>query len=344
MRGQFSLRESGEKKPWKFDTDAYIEGQEFHNLKQLVFTNNIGDPTMLREKIAYDMMGFAGVPSSHVCFVEFWIDLIDDDRPPIFWGVYTMIERVDKKFLANRFGPDSKDGNLYKASHAQRGPMDLIYYGDSILNYPTVNGTHAYGKATNEEAEDYSDIIHLMYVIDRDDYESPDDFSQALEEVFNVDVFLRYMAVMNASAIWDYYPYTGNNYYLFNNAVSGKMEWIPWDLTWGGDITRPLFELEEPGLLERAPLYDRVFEVERYRRTYTAYLDLLVRHWFTEDYVANLAEKYHSMIAPYISQSTGDKMFYGDTAMFPSEIFDNSWRELGNFARLRGQYILQALP
>ena len=30
----------------------------------------------------------------------------------------------------SRYGQAAKDGNLYKASHAQRGPMDLAYYGD----------------------------------------------------------------------------------------------------------------------------------------------------------------------------------------------------------------------
>ena len=60
MRGQFSLRESGTKKPWKIDTDAYVEGQEFHNLRQLLLLNNVGDPSLLREKLAYGMMRFAG--------------------------------------------------------------------------------------------------------------------------------------------------------------------------------------------------------------------------------------------------------------------------------------------
>ena len=50
MRGQFSLRESGDTKPWKIDTDFYVEGQEYRNLKQLMFINNIGDPTMVSEK------------------------------------------------------------------------------------------------------------------------------------------------------------------------------------------------------------------------------------------------------------------------------------------------------
>ncbi len=50
FRGQFSLRESGEKKPFKIDTDYYVDGQEFHNLKQFMFINSIGDATSSRKR------------------------------------------------------------------------------------------------------------------------------------------------------------------------------------------------------------------------------------------------------------------------------------------------------
>jgi PKD repeat protein len=343
MRGQFSLRESGEKKPWKIDTDAYVAGQGYQNLKQLMFLNNIGDTSMLQEKLAYDAMHFAGVPASHVCFVELWIDFTDDDQPAIFWGVYTMVERVDKKLLANRFGRDYDTGNLYKANHALRGPMDLIYYGPTIESYPTQNGLYAYGKATNKEQADHSDIINLMYVIDGVQYDTPENFATALEQVFNVDSFLRYWAVVVTLGNWDSYPYTGNNYYLFNNAGTGKFEWIPWDLTWGDNAQHPLFEREGPGLVARAPLYDKVFQVERYRTRYAGYLDLLARRWFTGENISALASEYHTMIAPYVTQSTGDKMYFGDTAMFPIEAFDNSWSHFGDFARQRSEYILTTL-
>jgi PKD repeat protein len=343
MRGQFSLRVSGKKKPWKFNTDAYVEGQEFHNLRQLMFTNNIGDPSMLQEKLAYEAMRFAGLPASHVCFVEFWIDLSDDEQPPIFWGVYTMIERVDRKFLTSRFGRDNKYGNLYKANHAMRGPMDLIYYGPSITDYPTQNGLYAYGKATNEEAADYGDVLNLIYTVDGVAYGTPDAFAEAVEEVLNVDSFLRYMAVVTALDNWDSYPYTGNNYYLFNNAGPGRFEWIPWDLTWGGNVQAPLFGQQGPGLVERAPLYDNAFQVERYRVYYAGYLDLLARWWFTYENVSTLAARYHQMIAPYVTQATGDKVFFGDTAMFPFEAFDGSWQPFGEFARQRGAFILSTL-
>lgn len=343
MRGQFSLRESGQKKPWKIDTDAYVEGQEFHNLKQLVFTNNIGDPSMLQEKLAYEMMQFAGLPASHTCFVEFWVDLVDDNQGPLYWGLYTMIERVDKKFLANRFDREAKGGNLYKASHAQRGPMDLIYYGHDIEDYPSQDGQYAYGKVSNEAEADYSDILNLIYVIDGVEYDTPDDFADAVEQVLNIDGFLRYMAVTNTLANWDSYPYTGNNYYLFNNAVSGKFEWIPWDLSWGGNAEHPLFELEGHGLVERAPLYDRAIQVERYRVRYAAYIDLLVRHWFNEAHITSVARGYYEMIAPYVTQATGDKMYYEEAPWFPAEAFFDSWRNLVNFTRQREQYINDAL-
>ena len=140
MRGQFSMRTSGEKKPWKIDTDFFVTDQEFHNLKQLMFINNIGDASMMQEKLMYEMMQFAGLPASFVSYVELWIDITDDGQPSEYWGVYTMVERVDQKFVGNRFGRDAKGGNLYKASHAQFGPMDLIYYGPNITNYPSQNG------------------------------------------------------------------------------------------------------------------------------------------------------------------------------------------------------------
>ncbi|MEW5868477.1 MAG: CotH kinase family protein [Chloroflexota bacterium] len=343
MRGQFSLRESGEKKPWKIDTDAYIDGQEYYNLRQLMLLNSIGDPTLLREKLAYEMMRFAGVPASHAAYVELWIDITDDPSPATFWGVYLLVERVDNKYLSNRFGRDSQGGNLYKASHAQRGPMDLVYYGESIRDYPTQNGQYAYGKINNETENDYSDIVALCRVVDGANYTSEDELVQALEGAINVDTFLRYMAVITLLDNWDSYPYTGNNYYLFNNPTSGRFEWIPWDLAWGENAQAPLFPTPGAGLVERAPLADQVFGVGSYRSQYLAYIDLLLRYWFTQDNVSGQVERYHRLIAPYVEQGTGDKAFYGERPMFPPQAFTDSWQNLVRFASQRSQFLQAAL-
>jgi len=343
MRGQFSLRMSGAKKPWKIDTDYYVDNQEFHNLRQLMFLNNIGDSSLLYEKLAYEMMYAAGLPASHVSYVELYIDFTDDDEAPVFWGVYSLVERVDNKYIGNRFGAESKGGNLYKASHAQRGPMDLIYHGDQIEDYPTQNGQYAYGKMSNEEDADYSDIVYLCKVLDGTTYASDEEFMAALESVFDMDAFLRYLAVVTLIDNWDSYPYTGNNFYLYHDPVTDIFEWIPWDLTWGGNAEGSLFDRADPGLMERAPLYDKVMEIEYYRGKYAAYLDLLLRVWFNSDNVTDLVQTYHRMIAPYVTQADGDKAFYGDDAMFAPEDFDHSWEAILEFVRQREIYARSAL-
>jgi hypothetical protein len=166
---------------------------------------------------------------------------------------------------------------------------------------------------------------------------------QALEGEFNMDAFLRYLAVVTILDNWDSYPYTGNNYFLFNDPISGVFEWIPWDLSWGGNPHAPVFERASPGLLERAPLYDKVMETEHYRSKYAAYIDLLLRTWFNSSNLTDLVQKYHNMLTPYISQSTGDKTFYGEDPMFPAGAFDNSWQAILQFVREREAFVRTAL-
>ncbi len=344
MRGQFSLRNSGDKKPFKLDLDAYVDGQEYKNLRQLMFLNSIGDPSLLNEKLAYELMAFSGLPSSHVSFVELWIDLRDDNRDPLYWGVYAMVERVDNKYLGNRFTRDAKGGNLYKASHAQRGPMDLVYYGDKIEDYPTQDGSYAYGKMNNEEEADYSDIVRLCRTIEGGDYDSEAAYVEALEAAINVDSFLRYHAVNMLINNWDSYINTGNNFYLFNNPVSGRFEWIPWDLTWGGEATAPLFVRSEFGMMESgAPMYDKTMAIDKYRIAYAAYLDLLTRYFFTTENMSALIRKYHNQIAPYITKADGDKAFFGEEPMFDHEAFKNSADGLIHFVSERNAFVRKAV-
>ena len=189
----------------------------------------------------------------------------------------------------------------------------------------------------------YSDIIDLCRVVDGTEYSSPEEFVSALEEILNVDAFLRYTAVNTIIDNWDSYPFTGNNYYLFNNPVNNVSEWIPWDLTWGGNSQTPLFSRTGGDLVLRAPLYDQVFEVERYRRQYLAYTDLLLHFWFNDEKMSAKVQKYHHLIAPSVLMGTGDKAFFGDAPMFPVEAFEEEWQNMLLFAKARHQYLEKAL-
>jgi spore coat protein CotH len=350
MKGNGSLDASGDKKSWKLDFNAFVAGQEFHNLNMMLLHNNFADASLLREKMAYDMAQFAGVPSAFTAYVEVWIDITDDDQPPEYWGVYTLVERPDRQYVASRFGRGNDDGNLYKAdAWFEQGAADLAYYGPDIGGYPLPRGRIAYRNMSGDEEADYSDIINLCYIIDGAEYGTPEEWADALEQVFNVDSFLRYLAVIFLNLNLDTYPYTGNNYYLYHHPGTDRFEWIAWDMnnSWGhfaGGYDFPLYGVEQSvGPLQYAPLYTKVFEVERYRVAYRAYVDLLLRHWFNDSAVSTQAQAWHDLIAPYIHQATGDKDFYGSTALYTVEAFDQGWREIAELTRQRSAFIQAAL-
>jgi hypothetical protein len=261
-----------------------------------------------------------------------------------------MVERVDSKFVANRFGSDNGIGNLYKAdAWFDGGGADLAYYGEDIENYPKPRGEVAYGLQTNMEEPDYSDIIYLCYIIDGVDYASPDEFAVALEQVFNVDGYLRYLAVIFTNLNMDTYPYTGNNYYIYNNPATGKFEFLPWDLnnSWGnfsGDAQFPLYG--KPccmGPQAWTPLFTHVFQVERYRQAYSAYVDLLVRFWFNEQDFRARTDAWHALIGPYLTKGTGDKMYAGPGAMFTVDRFTQDRLYLISLTSQRAQYLRSVL-
>jgi len=346
-KGNSTLWFPGDKKPFKLDFNAFIPEQEYRNLKMLIFHNNFGDPSMLREKMAYDMMQFAGVPGGFTAYVELWVDITDDEQPADFIGVYTMVERPDRKYLGNRFGRENDTGNLYKAdAWFEEGAADLAYYGENIEDYPRPRGELAYALMYKDPAEaDYGDIIDLCYVIDGVEYETPEDFARSLETVFNVDGFLRYLAVIFLSLNFDQYPDTGNNYYIYNNPGTDKFEWIAWDMgnSWGmfgGDYDYPIFGQEQSiGPLQYRPLFTKVFEVDEYRQTYQAYLDLLIRHYYNEENIAALAQRWHAMVKPRLYEGDGDKMYLGSSAQTSIEEFDAGLQFIVDLTKRRAEYV-----
>lgn len=350
MKGNGSLGGSGAKKSWKLDINAFVPRQDFENLSMLLLHNNFGDESMLREALAYEMLRFSGANAAFTAFVEVWIDIVDDARPPEYWGVYTMVERPDRTYLANRFGSGNDDGNLYKAdAWFEEGAADLAYYGPDITDYPMPRGRLAYRKMPDETEIDHRDILELTRVIDGVEYRMPEDFATALEQVLDVDSYLRYLAATFLHLNLDSYPYTGNNYYLYHNPDTGLFEWLAWDenSSWGlfgGSYDFPLFGAERSlGPLEYAPLFEKVFEVERYRVTYEAYVDLLVRSWFNEADLTALARSYHDLIAPHLTIGAGDKAYYGPTATYDPDSFDTALDQLITLTSERSTFIAAAL-
>lgn len=342
-RGNFTLRAGGKKIPWQLDTDNIVPGQEFHNLKQLLLSNNFGDNAVIGEKIGYELLELAGSPASHLSFVELFIDIVDTPGDVQYWGLYSLVERVDSKYIRNRLGNDADGGMLYKTNHFKQGAGDLVYYGPTLDYYPQPHGVPLYDLRTDDAPQDYADLIQFIWVVDGEQYASPEEWAQAVEQVFDMDGFLRWMAVQSAIMSWDIYPYTGNNYYLYHDLNADRWTWLPWDITWGDSVEAPLFSLstEFPRLVSRAPLYEQMLLVPRYRQALAAYLDLLTRVAFNRETMAEWVIRYCGLIEPSLLK--GDIYYTGNPEQRSIQGFRDACQHVIEITDERSRFIQRTL-
>ena len=244
---QFSLANSGNrtltapKRSWKVDLDpGDVAGMSTLNLKSMY-----NDPSQMREALAWRLFRLAGVRAARHTYARWSIN----DR---YLGLFSLIEQVDKAFLAERFETKPR-GNLFKVYCGDLGPGTLQRRvgadgDDSGRQYCVANGGEqtyrlkSYSDAPN--AKSYDDLATLCRVIEGtglpggEDRFDTDAYAAGLRAVFDVEAFLRWAGVNILVGAWDNYFATPANYYLYNGGRSGEhtdvvsdpyFTFIPWD-------------------------------------------------------------------------------------------------------------------
>jgi spore coat protein CotH len=214
FKGNSSTSVRGLKKSYKFKFDEYIK-QNFHGFKTLNFNNGFKDPSLLREKLAYDLFGEAGAPAPRATFAKLYLT-IPGEYDEEYIGLFTLVEQVDKVFLDARFA--DTQGNLFKGE----GMSALAYIGDDLKRYE-----REYEAKLNEKQWDYSVLMRFIKMLN----ETPEEkFPLEIENTFDVENFLSWLAINTLLSNLDSYAGTGHNYYLYSNTSTGRFEFIPWDV------------------------------------------------------------------------------------------------------------------
>lgn len=206
------------KKPIKLDFNEYVGGQRLDGLRKLNLNNATGDPGMHRDVIAYEMMRKMGVSAPRTAFAKLYIN---DE----YWGLYQLIEQVDKEFLEDNYAYSK--GNLFK----NKGWNKFEYFGSSESNY-----SPPYQIKTNKDENDWEGFINLMDVLNNT---TDEEFITEIQQVFNVHQYLKVLAVDVATNNWDSYLEHGRNWYVYEDTESNLFNWIPWDYNFslGGGFT-----------------------------------------------------------------------------------------------------------
>jgi spore coat protein CotH len=207
------LRSTGTQRNWKV---KFPKAQMYEQRREW----NFNYEPHLRQKLAYDLMRFAGVkvPSArHVL-------LVVNGRPQ---GLYLQYEDPDNKdFLADEFGDDT--GDLYKASTDIPGQTPFFgtteYLGDDDQSY-----VHRYQKKTNNDAlpADFGRLrAFLQGLNETGDAELPAWAARS----FDVDPFIRTLVVGSFISHWDGLPQRPKNYWLYEIPSEARWVYLPWDM------------------------------------------------------------------------------------------------------------------
>ncbi|MFN3849686.1 MAG: CotH kinase family protein [Spirosomataceae bacterium] len=311
------------KLPFKLQFDEFEDqypetlNQRFYGFKEFSFSPGQGDNSLMRDKIVSDLFRSAGIPAARTAFYKVYIDFGSGSK---YCGVYTMVEVVDDTMVENQFGEDK--GNIYKPE------SNFTAFNQSVFE-----------KKNNETAANWSDVQAVITALNATTRTSNAATWRAnLEKVFDVDHFLKYLAINNTIVNWDSYGAMAHNYYLYTPTATQKVTWIPWDFNLsmtsstaavgntqvqGMGVMGRGVSLEMTEVTAQWPLIRYLANDATYLAKYKNYLKEFTSNHFTEAKMNSIIDKHYNLIQNYVIGSEPEQTGYtylANSAAFTSAI------------------------
>ncbi|RYU96592.1 CotH kinase family protein [Emticicia agri] len=299
------------KLPFRLKMDEFedqfpaIKNQRLYGFQELSMSPGYGDNSLIREKVAADIFREAGVPAAKTAFYKVYIDFGEGKK---YCGIYTMVEVIDDTMVKDQFTDDPEaKGNIYKPESTFQSFVQSQFE-----------------KKNNKEEANYGDVQAFITALNATNRTSAASiWRDNLEKTFNVDHYLKYLAVNNTMVSWDVYGAMAHNYYLYNSPTK-KLIWIPWDHNEAMKTSgRNAVSLAMTEVAKTWPLLRYVAEDAVYYAQYKQYVAAFTNNVFTAAKMGTLFDKYHNLIAPYVNGSEVEQKPYSNltsTAAFTSEL------------------------
>ena len=165
---------------------------------------------MMHERLAFAWFRSFGVPASRTAYVRLTLNGED-------YGYYLAVEKENDEYLDQWWEDDS--GSVYEAG-SFNWPCDVNYAPGGCFEEDRV------GEGDSREALERLTIAA----------HAPDTtWVEVIEEVVDLDAFLRAMAADVLVSHYDDYGWNINNYRIYHDPSSDRWYWTPWstDLAFG---------------------------------------------------------------------------------------------------------------
>ena len=288
-----------------------------HGLRRVDLKWFKDDPAYVREIYCYDLFRRFGVWTAvRDVYARLWIKVGDGEEA--YFGVYGMLEHIDKNYVRSRKGGfGHKGGNLWKC----RYPADLRKT-NADMGVDDDLHDHTYELKTNKEEGFEPAKAQLQHFIRNLNSLSGPEFNTWIASVTDVDLFLRTLAVNVAVGMWDDYWNNMNNYYLYFDKAEGtdyQVFFIPYDYDNTLGTSANCGVQSDSGRQDPLawgnsayPLTSKILKNEIWKARYKAYLKELCDGPFNMDASQARIRIWQSMVRPFVTNDTGEDQSISD--------------------------------
>ena len=289
-KGNSSYDSTQLKNPLHIAFDKFKE-QKHQNYADIKLSNGYGDPSMIREVLAYELLAnYMHCPKAN--FAKVYIN-------GNYIGLYSSAESIDKKFLSDHFY--SSNNTFVKCNPiVNPGPTtksNFKYINADTLSYET------YYEMKSDEG--WPELVTLC--------DSVTNHASGLESIMDMDRVIWMLAFNNAMINLDSYSGVfAQNHYTYKDAT-GHFNPVMWDLNmcfggfpFAGAGGTSMGNLTVTGMQQFAhdnhatdtfwPLINAVQGNPTWRRKYIAHLRTIMQEMVAGNYYKNLATQLQTMI------------------------------------------------
>ena len=331
------------------DEDDSPENKEMYHMegsaKGINFKYMVSDKSYVQEIYSYDLFHRFGCwTAPRASYSKMYIKVGDTEKA--YFGVYKAIEQINKQYIKARVGENAfsdDTGNLWKCLYQGTGPADLKnenldgrideerWQPDAVNSWEKYF-TPTYTLKTNDDTPEGKSAAEtqLRTFISDLNSKTGSEFESWIATAFDVDGFLKTLAVNVAVGMWDDYWSNYNNYYLYFDG-SGKCFFIPYDydncmgVDWGDQMSNPAtkdpLKWGDHNDESNTPLVSKILAISKYKEQYKKYLKELIdpnKAYFDATKSKSRINGWYDLI-----RTAADKLTYDASYMCPKDGIDD---------------------
>ena len=336
------------------EDDTIEEGKLAGCMKGIILKRFKDDPTYVREVFGYNFFRNNGIwTAPRAGYTRLFINIVEEngETTELNYGVYAMIEEINKQFLKERsentpeIGTkfNGNKGNLWKCCwQSSDGPSmatDFDAYRsfgvEEIFLDETKSMRYDYDLKTNKDdlisaRDEFIDFIYAL-----NDLSTVEEIKAFYTKKMDVDLFLKTYACNVLLGMDDDYWNNKNNYYFYFDK-KGKCYFIPYDYDnilgtncFDDTATKNPIAWGRDGV--NAPLIEKLLSVPEYKKMYVDYLlELSEETSFVTGSQVEI-QRLQAFVKDYV-RSDSDNLRYYDTS---NDISDNAAPWCSNYGKYK---------